>query len=101
MFFVSKIPSGSDRGHHAHRCCHELLVVPSGAVTVELENSERSWTHRLAEPDQAVHIPPMTWIVLREFEPGTICIVLASEPYDPADYIYDYDTFRTAAGARR
>jgi dTDP-4-dehydrorhamnose 3,5-epimerase-like enzyme len=101
MFFVSKVAPGSERGHHAHRTCHELLVVPSGAVTIELENSERGWTHRLAEPDQAVHVPPMTWIVLRDFEPDTICIVLASERYDPADYIYDYQKFKTAAAEMR
>lgn len=99
MFFVIKVAPGVERGHHAHRTCHELLVVPSGAVTIELENAERSWTHRLAEPDRAVHVPPMTWIVLRDFEPNTICIVLASEEYDPNDYIYDYDQFRAAVEA--
>jgi dTDP-4-dehydrorhamnose 3,5-epimerase-like enzyme len=101
MFFVSMVAPGSERGHHAHRTCHELLVVPCGAVTIDLEDSQGNWTHRLAEPDQAVHVPPMTWIVLREFEPDTICIVLASEHYDPADYIHEYHKFKAAAAVMR
>jgi mannose-6-phosphate isomerase-like protein (cupin superfamily) len=97
MFFLRDVAPGAERGHHAHRLCHELLVVASGAVTIELDDAGRRWRHRLAEPDRALHVPPMTWIVLREFEVGTICIVLASERYEPADYIRDYQEFVAAA----
>ncbi|MGH7934177.1 MAG: sugar 3,4-ketoisomerase [Candidatus Binataceae bacterium] len=102
MFFLRDVAPGSERGYHAHRACHELLVVPSGAVTIELDNAMRRSRHRLMDPDQALHVPPMTWIVLREFEAGTVCIVLASEHYDPADYIRDYQEFVAAVrGIRR
>jgi UDP-2-acetamido-3-amino-2,3-dideoxy-glucuronate N-acetyltransferase len=100
MFFFKNVPPGSERGHHAHRVCHELLVVPSGAVTIELDNGWKRWQHRLTQPDRAVHVPPMTWIVLRAFEADTICVVLASEAYDATDYIHDYDRFLTFVRGR-
>ena len=96
MFFLRQVPAGSERGHHAHRVCHEFLIVPLGGVTIELDDGQRRWRHRLAQPNQALHVPPMTWIVLREFDAGTICVVLASERYDPADYIRDHQEFLAA-----
>jgi dTDP-4-dehydrorhamnose 3,5-epimerase-like enzyme len=96
MFFLKDVPPGSERGNHAHRRSHELLVVPSGAVTIELDDGWSRWQHRLKEPDRAVHVPPMTWVILRGFEVGTICVVLASEAYKAADYIRDYQRFVTA-----
>lgn len=39
----------------------------------------------------------MNWIVLRDFDASTVCVVLASEPYDPDDYIRDYREFVSAA----
>ena len=33
----------------------------------------------------------MVWRELDNFSSGSVCLVLASEPYDEADYFRDYD----------
>jgi WxcM-like, C-terminal len=33
------------------------------------------------------------WRELVNFADGTVCLVLASEPYDESDYIRDYDEY--------
>ena len=38
-------------------------------------------------------IAPVTWRGLDRFSPGAICLVLASDPYEEADYIRDYEEF--------
>lgn len=102
VFVLSDLTPGSERGGHAHRRCQEFLMVASGAVTVELDNVREQWRYRVSGPSQGVYIEPLTWIVLRDFDVGTICVVLASEPYNPTDYIRDYAEFcASATGANR
>jgi hypothetical protein len=40
-----------------------------------------------------LYIPTMVWTELVDFASGTICVVLASKPYDESEYIRDYETF--------
>lgn len=98
VFVLTDLSPGAERGNHAHRACQEFLMVASGGVTVELDDASRQWQYRLTKPYQGVYIAPMTWIVLREFEVGTTCVVLASDRYDPTDYIRDYAEFCAFAG---
>ncbi len=98
VFFLHDLAPGQERGHHAHRNCHEFLVVVAGALTIELDDGSRRWRRFLAERSEAVHIPPMNWIVLRDFDPDTVCMVLTSDRYDPKDYITDYQEFLNLRG---
>jgi hypothetical protein len=38
----------------------------------------------------------MVWREMDNFSSGSVCLVLASAPYDEADYIRDYDTYLRA-----
>ena len=44
-------------------------------------------------------LPPLVWGIQYKFEPDTVLLVQASHPYDAADYIRDYDTFRELVNA--
>lgn len=101
VFLLHDLAPGHERGHHAHRTCHEFLVVVAGALTMEIDNGSRQWHRFLSQRDQAVHIPPMNWVVLRGFDRSTACMVLASDRYDPDDYIRDYQQFLRAVRARK
>lgn len=39
----------------------------------------------------------MIWREIENFSGGSVCLVLASAPYDESDYIRDYENFRSAA----
>jgi len=93
VFVLHDLAPGGVRGNHAHRTCHQFLVVVAGALIVELDDGNSRRQHLLADRNRALHIPPMNWIVLREFDANTVCMVLASEPYDPSDYIRNYEEF--------
>jgi hypothetical protein len=41
----------------------------------------------------------MVWRELDNFSSGSVCMVLASLPYDEGDYFRDYRAFRKAARA--
>lgn len=47
----------------------------------------------LDRPSLALHVPPGTWAVETYLEQGSLLTVLASHPYDPRDYVHDYNQF--------
>ena len=47
-----------------------------------------------------LYVCPMIWRELDNFSSGSVCLVLASEPYDEADYLRDFDEFRTTVRAK-
>ena len=50
VFYLYDIPGGENRGGHAHRTCHQLLVAASGAFDVRLDDGTCSRTVRLDRP---------------------------------------------------
>lgn len=88
VYWVTRVPVGSRRGEHAHRRNHELLIVLHGRCRVELLTSDGSAREFvLDDPRTGLLMPPPWWRRLDYLDPDTICLVLASEPYDEAEYI--------------
>ena len=96
VFYLYDVPTGSDRGAHAHRALHQFLVCLSGSFDVALDDGRQQRTVHLNRPWTGLHVPPMIWASEINFDPGSVCLVLASDRYDEADYIRDYDCFLDA-----
>ncbi len=94
VFYIYDIPGGEDRGAHAHMACHQFLVAVSGSFEIELDDGRLKRTVVLNRPYFGLHIPPGIWSAEKGFSSGAVCLVLASEKYDEADYIRDYDGFK-------
>ena len=93
VFYLYDVPTGTDRGAHAHRQLHQFLVCLSGSFDVALDDGRSRRTVHLNRPWVGLHIPPMIWASEVNFDPGSVCLALASAPYDEADYIRDYEAF--------
>ena len=100
-YWVYDVPGGESRGGHAHRLCRELLVPVGGAFHVTLDNGRERETHLLNHPWQGLLIETSIWRTLEDFSSGAVCLVLASEPFEESDYIYDYDDFLKYVGCSR
>ena len=92
-YFLHGLNPSSKRGAHGHRKLRQLMIAVSGSFRVQLSGSFGEETYELEDPNQGLLITPMTWRDLDSFSPGAICLVLASDPYDEADYIRDYEEF--------
>ncbi len=93
-FFVTGVPLGEKRGIHAHHACHQFLVSLRGRVVVSLdEGSGRIADVELATPERGVWIPPYVWGGQTYIDPDAVLFVAASDPFDAADYIVDYEEF--------
>lgn len=96
VYYLYDVPGGATRGGHAHRELRQLLVAVAGSFEVALDDGARRRTVRLSRPYVGLYMPTMIWRELVDFSSGSVCMVLASAPYEEADYIRDYDEFRAA-----
>lgn len=92
-FIVYDVPSRKIRGSHAHHQLHELIFAIGGSVTVTVDNGRERGQIVLDDPTLVLHLPAMTWTTQHTFSPGAAIVVLASHPYEDADYIRDYDDY--------
>ena len=93
VYYLYDVPGGVERGGHAHKELKQLIVAASGCFSVELDDGKVKRSVTLNRPYQGLYVVPGIWRVLKDFSSGSVCLVLASEKYDPEDYIRDYDEF--------
>ena len=94
IFYTYDIPGGEARGAHAHKQCHQFLIAGSGSFEVALDDGTNKRTVMLNRPFYGLHVPPGIWAAEQNFSSGSICLVLASEPFREDDYIRSYDDFK-------
>lgn len=92
-FVVYNVPSQEVRGEHAHKKLHQFLVCLHGSCSVVVDDGTHRDEVALDRPDLGLHIPPMVWATQYKYTPDAVLLVLASEKYDPDDYIRDYDAY--------
>lgn len=93
VYYLYDVPGGVDRGGHAHKELKQLIVAASGSFTVVLDDGKVKRPVVLNRPYMGLYVVPGIWRVLEDFSSGSVCLVLASEKYDPDDYIRDYEEF--------
>ncbi len=93
IYYLYDIPGGEDRGGHAHKTLHQLVIAASGSFDILLNDGVNKKVVTLNRPDYGLYIVPGIWRELMEFSSGAVCLVLASEAYDEGDYIREYREF--------
>lgn len=93
VYYLYDVPGGESRGSHAHRELGQLIVAASGSFRVVLDDGSVKRSFILNRPYQGLLVKPGIWRDLDDFSSGAVCMVLASEVYQPEDYIRDYEEF--------
>lgn len=96
VYYLYDVPGGESRGGHAHRALEQLIVAASGSLDVVVDDGRSRERFFLNRSYYGLLVPRMTWRELDNFSSGSVCLVLASEHYDEADYFRDYDDFVAA-----
>jgi len=87
------VPGGAERGGHALKNCHQMLVAMSGSFDVILDDGREKRRMQLNRSYFGLYVPPMIWREMDNFSSGAVCLVLASERYDEFDYVDEYTDF--------
>ncbi|GLS99957.1 hypothetical protein GCM10007897_13410 [Sphingobium jiangsuense] len=93
VYYLYDVPGGASRGGHGHKALWQLMVAISGSFDVLLDDGTEKKAFTLNRPFEGLVICPMIWRELDNFSSGSVCMVMASEVYDEADYFRDYAGF--------
>jgi hypothetical protein len=88
VFWLHDVPGGARRGGHAHRSLEEVIVALSGSFEVVTRDEHGVSRWPLNRADVGLYVGH-EWRHLGNFSGNAVALVLASQPYDPADYIRD------------
>ena len=92
-FMVFDVPSAETRGEHAHHQCKQFLICVKGTCHVVADDGQHREEFILNSLNLGLYLPPMTWGIQYKYSQDAMLLVFASEFYDAADYIRDYQTF--------
>jgi hypothetical protein len=101
VYYLYDVPGGAERGGHAHKALHQLIIAMSGSFDVLLDDGYQRKSYHMNRSYYGLYLCPMVWREINNFSSGAVCLALVSAPYDESDYIRDYDAFIAAAGTDR
>jgi len=101
VYYLYDVPGGAERGGHAHVALSQLIIAMSGSFDVKLDDGTEKKTFHLNRSYNGLYVCPMIWRELDNFSSGAVCMVLASNMYDEADYYREYDDFLAALGTSK
>lgn len=93
VYYIYDTLAGVRRGFHAHKCLQQVLICVSGSCKIHLDNGAETAEVLLDKPTEGLYIANDMWREMYDFTPGAVLLVLASEYYDEADYIRNYEDF--------
>jgi len=101
VYYLYDVPGGAERGGHAHKEMHQLIVAMSGSFDVVLDDGSEKKRFHLNRSYYGLYVCPMIWRELDNFSSGSVCLVLASNLYDEGDYYRNYVDFMAAVNSGR
>ena len=97
VYYLYDVPGGAERGGHAHKDLHQLIIAMSGSFDVVLDDGYDKKRFHMNRSYYGLYVCPMIWRELDNFSSGAVALVLASNYFDEDDYYHDYHRFITIA----
>jgi hypothetical protein len=96
VFYLYDVPGGESRAGHALKDVEQVIIAMSGSFDVVLDDGSERETITLNRSYYGLYVPSLVWRELENFSSGSVCLVLASAPYDADAYHRDYEDFLEA-----
>lgn len=93
VYYIYETKPNVRRGFHAHKRLQQVLVCVHGSCKIMLDNGREKCDVTLDSPGEAIYIANDIWREMYDFSKGAVLLVIASEIYEEADYIRNYDEF--------
>lgn len=93
IYWLSNVPLGSERGHHAHKALSQLICIITGSVDIEVSAGNDKIVFHLGQGSNALKLKPGLWRVLKNFSEDACVLVICDQPYDESDYIRNFSEY--------
>lgn len=94
IFYIYGTDFKAVRGQHANRNSEFVLVNVAGSCRVRTDDGKGGQqVFELNRPNMGLYIPQMVWKDMYDFSADSILLCIASEVYDPTEYIRDMSEF--------
>ena len=93
VYYMFDTAPSAKRGFHAHIALEQVAVCLSGSCVIDTESTSQKESFLLDSADKGLYLGGLVWREIRDFSPGCVLAVLASESYREDDYIRNYDDF--------
>ena len=94
IYLLSDVSQESIRGQHAHKVLQQFIICAQGSFSLKVSDGISHQTLDLSADGPGYFIDKGMWRELSNFRRGSIALVLASEVFDAADYINDYEEYQ-------
>lgn len=91
VYYVWDTACDAIRGRHAHKNLEQIVICMSGSCDFLLDDGSEKATVHLDSPTYGLYIKKNIWGEFTNFSDGCVVMVLASDYYNPDDYIHDYN----------
>ena len=96
VYCLSANTNQAVRGRHAHKNLQQVIVCLQGQFKLLIDDGLKRSKFVMKTGDPSILINSLVWRELSDFSDDAVVLVLASEHYDEADYIRDYEHFLRA-----
>lgn len=94
IFYIYDSDADVVRGQHANRKSEFVLINVAGSCKVKvLDGKGNEAVFILNRPHTGIYLPTMVWKDMYDFSKDSVLLCLASQRYDPQEYIRNYDEF--------
>lgn len=94
VYYMYDTGEGVRRGYHAHHNLQQILIAIHGTCKIHLDDGKETAEVLLDTPFEGLYIANNMWREMYDFSSDAVLMVLASEYYDEADYVRNYDDFK-------
>ena len=93
VYLLKNIPNIAQRGGHAHKNLKQIFFCLQGSFQISVTDGVTKEFFMISSDSDGILLESGLWRDLNHFSKDAICLVLASEPYDAADYISNFEDF--------
>lgn len=98
VFWTYDVPGGEQRGGHAYYEQQELIIALSGSFDVVITHTDGTIEKfSLNRSYSGLYLPARTWRHMENFSTNALALHLSDHVFDAADYIRDFDQWKTLA----
>lgn len=88
VFYIYHVDD-SVRGKHRHHKTKQAAICINGSCTIYNNNGSEEEIFEMDSPEKCLLLEPEDWHSMYNFSKDAVLLVLASEYFDAADYIYE------------